>query len=135
MTTQAFLALELRKIEGHIQSAMPRISHARTVQEICSAMHIPVPPYLRSVVRGTRSLSALNHAAETRAEQLLQQDLHALELLATREERRSQVGRLRSRNWALLQGNFPRVYAMALREAEKLVRSAPLEKKDEGDLV
>lgn len=125
--SSALLTLELHKAERLVDAALSRMLQARTMQEVQSLLRVPLPPLLRGLRPPLRSLSRLQAAADRRVQQLVDQDLAALQQLPSDEACRVQLDRLRSGAWAVLRGALGHQYARAIREGERILRSKALE--------
>ena len=123
-----FVRQEVRKVESAVNSAMMRLRRADTLREVVDLTQVSLHPTIRFMRHQIHGLRELDRAAEKRAQELVTAQLEQLKTLPL-TERREKIGRLRTRDWALLRGNFPKLVTLTEREIPKLLRDDRAEPK------
>lgn len=104
----------VRRYESDCSSAAARIRTLRSIEEVVRAARVSANPLIRSLVRSLPAHKALDGAASRRLDELIQAQLDDVELEPDVEKRKEILGRLRSRDWEFLRGD----YAMQWRRAD-----------------
>jgi CRISPR/Cas system-associated endonuclease Cas1 len=123
-TAQFFVNQQVQRYEQDCQSAIAQVRRAPDMWSINRATHVSAHP----VIRGFKHQLApakrrLDGEAEKRMEQLLDEQLKAAEAMTDIEERKTYLGRLRTRDWNALRGDFVRIWQKADREGRRLLAS------------
>lgn len=124
-----YLASETARLTSTCLSAKNSVSRAKTMADVSRAMNYPVPNVLRGMRNSIPVVRELKHFAETKMSDLLDTQLDALKKITDTDELKQAIGRLRSREWEYLRGDYPSLSHRAKTEAEKLLgraRSAAL---------
>jgi hypothetical protein len=118
---QFFIDQQVRQAESSAWSATNQLQRAPTIRAVLGLCDVPLHPMIRFMKHQIPGLRRLKEAAERRAEELVQTQLAELKTLSA-EEQEQRLGQLRSRDWMLLRGNFPRLAGLVERESQKLRR-------------
>jgi hypothetical protein len=121
--TQFYLQQQVRQLESMADGNRMRLARARTLREVMTLAHAPVPSVLQFMRHQIHALRRLEQAAQERAETLVREQLGELAVLPD-DELRKRVGELRSREWVLLRGKFPSLVHLTDREVQRLLREA-----------
>lgn len=119
----AFLTLKLHSYARDCRAAESHVRHARTLQELMHACRVHADPVVAPMARQLPEARALKFAAQRRAMELAQAQLDtAVRMLREKGEEayRSELGRLRHREWVFLRGDW----ASVLGQLERLAMQA-----------
>lgn len=119
----AFVTLKLHSYARDCRAAESHVRHARTLQDLMHACRVHADPVVAPMARQLPEARALKFAAQRRAMELAQAQLDtAVRMLREKGEEayRSELGRLRQREWAFLRGDW----ASVLGQVERLAMQA-----------
>jgi len=141
--TEFYINRLLSQLSSNCSSAKGRIRTSATIRAVKFAADLHVNAMIRSLADAKRELHGVRDCAEKRMEELLGQQLKALEACQSSEQLRHEYGVLVRNDWIFLRGEFGRLYSQADRGYRRLLyehtqretelRGAPPEAEVEAD--
>jgi len=131
--TEFYIHRLLSQLSSDCSSAKARIRTSATMRAVKFAADVHANAMIRSLADVKRELHGVHDCAEKRMEELLGQQLKALETCQSSEQLRQEYGRLVRNDWIFLRGEFGRLYGQADRGYHQLLhRHVQREKESLG---
>jgi hypothetical protein len=116
------IAEELAKLDATCSKIAQAIADAHSVREVMAVDDVEVPHHLREVAYAkVPSLGGLRRRRDMRVEEIVRNQLSAIELEYSDLVASREFDRVKAGDWSVLRANYPELYAKALREGNLIL--------------